>query len=59
MLFAISVEANDELKRLEREKSISEDENKRRQEEVQKLTDKFVGEIDNVAQAKEKEIMSI
>jgi ribosome recycling factor len=52
-------EANDELKRLEREKSISEDENKRRQEEVQKLTDKFVGEIDNVAQAKEKEIMSI
>lgn len=52
-------EANDELKRLEREKSISEDENKRRQEEVQKLTDKFVSEIDNVAQAKEKEIMSI
>lgn len=52
-------EANDELKRLEKEKAISEDENKRRQEEVQKLTDKFVSDIDSVAQAKEKEIMSI
>lgn len=52
-------EANDELKRLEKEKSISEDESKRRQEDVQKLTDQFVRDIDAVAQGKEKEIMSI
>ena len=52
-------EANDELKQLEREKSISEDENVRRQQEVQKLTDKFVSDIDKVAETKEKEIMSI
>ncbi|HKM38899.1 MAG TPA: ribosome recycling factor [bacterium] len=52
-------EANDGLKRLEKEKSISEDENMRRQQEVQKLTDRFVDEIDNVAKTKEKEIMSI
>ncbi|NMA55190.1 MAG: ribosome recycling factor [Firmicutes bacterium] len=52
-------EANDELKRLEKEESISEDEIKRRQQEIQKLTDKFVGDVDSVAEAKEKEIMSI
>ncbi|NLG86664.1 MAG: ribosome recycling factor [Firmicutes bacterium] len=52
-------EANDELKSLEKELSISEDETKRRQEEIQKLTDRFVQDIDNLAQAKEKEIMSL
>ncbi|MGI6129160.1 MAG: ribosome recycling factor [bacterium] len=52
-------EANDELKRLEKEMSISEDETKRRQEEIQKLTDSFVRDIDGVTQAKEKEIMSV
>ena len=39
--------------------SISEDETKRRQEDVQKLTDNFVRDIDSVAQTKEKEIMSL
>jgi ribosome recycling factor len=52
-------EANDELKRFEKEKSISEDETKRRQEDIQKLTDKFVDDIDDVTEVKEKEIMSI
>lgn len=35
----------------------AEDERKRAEKEVQKLTDKFVAEVDKVKQAKEKEIM--
>ncbi|MGI6604176.1 MAG: ribosome recycling factor [bacterium] len=52
-------EANDSLKKLQKEGSISEDEEKKRQEDIQKLTDNYTREIDGVAQAKEKEIMSI
>ncbi|MCL6558234.1 MAG: ribosome recycling factor [Firmicutes bacterium] len=51
-------ETNDELKaRQKKDGGISEDELKRFQEEVQKLTDKYIKEIDNVLAAKEKEIM--
>ncbi|MXO96065.1 ribosome recycling factor [Erythrobacter aquimaris] len=46
------------LKEDEKKKEISEDERKRSEEEVQKLTDKYVGEADQTAQAKEKEIMT-
>ncbi len=51
-------DANDELKKLEKD-SISEDESRRYQDEVQKLTDKFIAEVDKVLAAKEKEIMEI
>ena len=52
-------DANDGLKELEKAKSITEDELKKAGDEVQKLTDKFVGKCDERCQAKEKEIMEI
>lgn len=52
-------DANDSLKKAEKDKEITEDELKRRSDEVQKLTDRFVAEVDNRCQNKEKEIMDI
>lgn len=52
-------DANDALKKAEKDKEITEDELKRGQDEVQKLTDKFVAEVDGKCVAKEKEIMEI
>ena len=46
------------LKEDERKKEISEDERKRGEDEVQKLTDRFVAEADAVAAQKEKEILT-
>ena len=54
-----SGDANDSLKKLEKEKTITEDEQKKAEAEVQKLTDKFVADADKRSQAKEKEIMDI
>jgi ribosome recycling factor len=51
-------DANDEIKKLEKT-SITEDESRRYQEEIQKMTDKFIAEIDKVLAAKEKEIMEV
>jgi len=51
-------DANEALKEDERKKDISEDERKRAEDDVQKLTDKHVGEADSVSAAKEKEIMT-
>ena len=47
------------LKEDEKKKEISEDERKRKEDEVQKLTDKYVGDIDAQLAAKEKEIMQV
>ena len=52
-------EANDELKLFEKEGDISEDDTRRGQEEVQKLTDKYVKEVDLTLEHKEKEIMEV
>ena len=52
-------DANDNLKKAEKDKEISEDECKRALEDVQKLTDRYVAEVDKRCQAKEKEIMEI
>lgn len=52
-------DANDNLKKAEKDKEISEDECKRALEDVQKLTDRYVAEVDRRCQAKEKEIMDI
>ena len=46
------------LKEDEKKKEISEDERKRSEDEVQKLTDKYVAEADAAAEAKEKEILT-
>ncbi|WP_210432955.1 MULTISPECIES: ribosome recycling factor [Carboxydothermus] len=52
-------DANDRIKDLEKDKVISEDEGKRGQDEVQKLTDKFIKTVDELLKAKEDEILSI
>lgn len=52
-------DAMDQLKKLEKDSVISEDELKRRSDEVQKVTDKYIENVDKVASEKEKDIMSI
>ncbi len=49
----------DEFKKLEKKSEITEDERKSLEEEIQKLTDKSVAEIDKMIDAKNKDIMSI
>ena len=51
-------DANEALKEDEKKKEISEDERKRGEDEVQKLTDRFVAEADAAAAQKEKEILT-
>jgi ribosome recycling factor len=52
-------DANDSLKKLEKDKEISEDDLKRAEDEVQKLTDKYTSDIDKLLEQKEKEIMEV
>lgn len=52
-------DANDSLKKIEKEKLASEDEVKKAQEDIQKLTDKYIKEVDHVMAAKEKEVMEV
>jgi ribosome recycling factor len=52
-------DANEALKAAQKDKEISEDENKRAQEEIQKLTDSYIEKSDKLSQEKEKEIMTI
>ena len=52
-------DANDSLKKMEKEKLLSEDERKKSEEDVQKLTDKSIAAIDKTTSAKEKEILEI
>ena len=52
-------DANEALKKLVKDKEISEDDERRAGDDVQKLTDKFVAEIDKLVQTKEAEIMTV
>lgn len=52
-------DANDHLKKEEKDKKISEDELKRLEDEVQKITDEHTEKIDELIEHKEKEIMSV
>lgn len=52
-------DANNDLKELLKEKEISEDEERRGQEAVQKLTDHIMKEIDDLLKAKEAELMQV
>ena len=52
-------DANDSLKKMEKDKTISEDELKKAMDDIQKLTDGYVKKADAKAAAKEKEIMEI
>ncbi|MCO5100290.1 MAG: ribosome recycling factor [Burkholderiaceae bacterium] len=52
-------DANEHLKKLVKDKEISEDDERRAVDEVQKLTDRFVVEIDQILDVKEREIMTV
>ncbi|HQQ75486.1 MAG TPA: ribosome recycling factor, partial [Pseudomonadales bacterium] len=52
-------DANGQLKDLLKDKSISEDDDRRAQDDVQKLTDKYIAEVDKAFAAKERDLMEI
>jgi ribosome recycling factor len=52
-------DANEHLKRLVKDKEISEDEERRAQDEIQKLTDRYVADVDKLVVEKDKEIMTV
>ncbi len=52
-------DANEQLKKLLKDKEVGEDEERRAQDDVQKLTDRFVIEIDKALQVKEAELMAV
>jgi ribosome recycling factor len=52
-------DANEALKKLLKEKACSEDDERRAQDDVQKLTDKFVAEVDKLITEKEKELLTV
>jgi len=52
-------EGNDQIKRLEKEKEIGEDESKKAQEQVQKITDAHILKIDEAFKAKETDILKV
>ena len=52
-------DANEQMKKLLKDKVVSEDDERRGQDEVQKLTDRSIGEIDKLLVTKEAEIMAV
>lgn len=51
--------ANDKIKKLEKDKEITIDESKSAQDNIQKLTDKFIAEVDGILKTKEAEILKV
>jgi ribosome recycling factor len=52
-------DAVDDVRKLEHDKSISENDQRRAQEKLQELTDKYIRELEHVGQAKEAEVMEV
>jgi len=52
-------DANESLKKLVKDKACSEDDERRSSEEIQKLTDKFVTDVDKLVAEKEKEVLTV
>ncbi len=52
-------EANEHLKKLLKDKSVAEDDERRAQDDVQKLTDRVIAEIDKLVHGKEADIMAV
>jgi ribosome recycling factor len=52
-------EALDNLKKMEKDKAISQDENKRAQNQVQKITDAFIAEVEKLGKDKERELLEV
>ncbi len=55
----IRKDANNKIKALEKDKEITEDESKRAHDDIQKLTDEFVSEVDKQVKNKEAELMKV
>jgi len=52
-------DGNDKIKKLEKDKEISEDESKKAQENIQKITDNFVAKVDEAFKTKEADILKV
>ena len=52
-------DANESLKKLTKDKACSEDDERRASDEIQKLTDKFVIDVDKMVAEKEKEVLTV
>lgn len=52
-------DANDEVKKLQKDKAVSEDEGKKAEADIQKTTDDYIKKVDQVADEKEKSILTI
>jgi ribosome recycling factor len=52
-------DANEQLKKMVKDKTASEDDERRSSDEIQKLTDKFVADIDKMVAEKEKEVLTV
>jgi ribosome recycling factor len=52
-------EYNETLKKMEKNSEISEDEHKRSQDDMQKITDRFVEEVEKAFESKEKDILEV
>jgi len=52
-------DANDKIKKLEKEKEITQGESKSAQENVQKITDKYISKVDSILKEKEAEILKV
>jgi ribosome recycling factor len=56
---AVRREANEHLKKLLKDKDVTEDDERRAQDDVQRLTDRTIAEVDRLVQAKEAEVMAV
>jgi ribosome recycling factor len=52
-------DGNDKIKKLEKDKEISEDDSKKAQEQIQKITDEFVTKVDEIFKNKEADILKV
>ena len=51
--------ANDEIKKALKDKAISEDDKKRLEDQIQKLTDDYIAKVDKISDDKEKELLTV
>jgi ribosome recycling factor len=55
----IRKDANNKIKKLEKDKKVSEDESKKAQDEIQKITDNHIAKVDEIFKAKEADILKV
>ena len=52
-------DANEHVKKLLKDKLVSEDDERRAQDDIQKLTDRMIGEVDRIVASKEQDILAV